>query len=338
MPTLKYWDGVQYVPVLGLSSADYVAKAGSTMTGALTTPALTITGGFAINKAAGITSNIEYQSANLLRWTIGKTNAAETGSNAGSDLAVSSWKDDGTYLATPISINRSTGIVTFSKKITASGGILAESIGSSDTYDNYICINAATLFLTTNGSTEFNIDRPNTGSFARQMWTTGLGWDLGWEHNGAGAAEKLTLFRASNSAKFIEIDVTTGKTDIQYLSYQASGSVTPSANWASYGGAYANHVTRHAGMVTLELSLQRTVSAYSTVAEFQVATVPVGFRPASGVTSAIGGASFTVAGVYKPAYVMVKGDGSVWIGHGNGTLSIAVGQYLGGSVTFRQGG
>ncbi|CAL1520734.1 hypothetical protein [Chitinophaga sp. MM2321] len=46
-----------------------------------------------------------------LRWSFG-LQTLETGSNLGSDFKLWSYKDDGTYLATPLTILRSTGIVS----------------------------------------------------------------------------------------------------------------------------------------------------------------------------------------------------------------------------------
>lgn len=45
------------------------------------------------------------------RWTISANSTAESGSNAGSDLAIGAWSDSGVALSTPIFVQRSTGNV-----------------------------------------------------------------------------------------------------------------------------------------------------------------------------------------------------------------------------------
>ncbi|KXV49735.1 hypothetical protein AD945_03655 [Gluconobacter albidus] len=46
------------------------------------------------------------------RWTIGKNNAAETGNNAGADLVISAYSDSNTFLSTPLTISRNSGVIT----------------------------------------------------------------------------------------------------------------------------------------------------------------------------------------------------------------------------------
>jgi hypothetical protein len=70
--------------------------------------------GFAITKAAGNARTQDFLSGTSLRWQLGVTNTAESGSNAGSDWNILAYADDGvTLLSTPFSIVRSTGVLTF---------------------------------------------------------------------------------------------------------------------------------------------------------------------------------------------------------------------------------
>jgi hypothetical protein len=53
------------------------------------------------------------------RWVIGvPTGSDETGSNNGADLQFHCYSDAGTFIATPITIKRSTGVTTFNKGVT----------------------------------------------------------------------------------------------------------------------------------------------------------------------------------------------------------------------------
>jgi len=60
------------------------------------------------NSSAPLTGN---------RWSIVKDDAAESGSNAGSNLAIYRYSDTGVYLGTPFSINRATGNVAITQNL-----------------------------------------------------------------------------------------------------------------------------------------------------------------------------------------------------------------------------
>jgi hypothetical protein len=96
---------------------------------------MTLTGDVQINKAdAGVILNVPATNAttfaqiagrvnNLLRWQInlgGK--GTESGSNAGSDFAISAYDDTGAFLRSPLSINRASGNATFSGHIAFGSG------------------------------------------------------------------------------------------------------------------------------------------------------------------------------------------------------------------------
>lgn len=57
------------------------------------------------------------------RWLIGKSNTAEGGASAGSDLNIARYDDAGTYLGTPVSISRATGLVSVAGDPTALLGV-----------------------------------------------------------------------------------------------------------------------------------------------------------------------------------------------------------------------
>jgi hypothetical protein len=52
----------------------------------------------------------------IARWTVGKDATAESGSNAGSNFAITRYSDAGAVLGTPISINRATGLITMGQQ------------------------------------------------------------------------------------------------------------------------------------------------------------------------------------------------------------------------------
>lgn len=83
--------------VTGVSGENFVARAQSTGT----------TAAFTINNNAGVE-----------RWNIGVT-GAEAGANAGSEFVINSYNDAGVLIDTPLTIDRSSGISTFSQNVVA---------------------------------------------------------------------------------------------------------------------------------------------------------------------------------------------------------------------------
>jgi hypothetical protein len=66
---------------------------------------------FGMDSQVGAARNHRFMTAGLDRWRFGANNAAESGSNLGSDFAVARYNDAGTYVDNPISISRATGQV-----------------------------------------------------------------------------------------------------------------------------------------------------------------------------------------------------------------------------------
>ncbi len=59
--------------------------------------------------SAGQTGQIDFRTANAMRWAIQKNNNAESGSDAGSNFAILRYNDAGTLVDTPFLINRASG-------------------------------------------------------------------------------------------------------------------------------------------------------------------------------------------------------------------------------------
>ena len=84
------------------------------------------------NAGSGHASAIEFHTGNgstasSRRWWIGKGQAAESGSNAGSDFFISRYADDGSGLGSPVTISRATGKVTIGSVGTTAGIELGSS-------------------------------------------------------------------------------------------------------------------------------------------------------------------------------------------------------------------
>ncbi|WP_051264105.1 hypothetical protein [Rhizobium leucaenae] len=98
-----------------------VAKAGDTMTGALTAPSVVL------NNAAGTERPIYFLTSGSNRWEARAEPSAETGANAGSDFQILRYGDNGSFLGAPFQINRATGLTTL-ESLAVSGPATASNL------------------------------------------------------------------------------------------------------------------------------------------------------------------------------------------------------------------
>lgn len=62
-----------------------------------------------ISQANGISKGVNFETANTVMWNVGATATSNSGSNAGSDFAISRFSDAGAFIAISFQIRRSTG-------------------------------------------------------------------------------------------------------------------------------------------------------------------------------------------------------------------------------------
>lgn len=154
------------------SDTSRLAIAGGTLTGPVVIPAGTITGNMQIAAGGGqltVGTNtgvanfvvngptLQYrgnyfQTAGLNRWLFGEDSTAEGGSNAGSNFSIVRFDDTGANIGTPVSIVRSTGVVTFASGATISAGGI--DVTGVSTIRNAVTITAGGLTVT--GASTFN--------------------------------------------------------------------------------------------------------------------------------------------------------------------------------------
>lgn len=106
-----------------------------------------------IGRDAGQKGLIGFRTGTSLRWEFGVGQGAESGSNAGSNLELSTYTDAGTYLDTPITIARAAGgTVALSRRLTVNIGTSATSVVQ------LVCTgtNGANITLTGDGATTPN--------------------------------------------------------------------------------------------------------------------------------------------------------------------------------------
>lgn len=98
----------------------------------LTVDASSGDGVIGIQSVSGKPSMLSLRTGSSRRWAVLKTDIAETGSNAGSDFKIYSYSDAGGYIDTPLTITRSTGLVTVGS-LTVSGTLTATLTGNAST-------------------------------------------------------------------------------------------------------------------------------------------------------------------------------------------------------------
>jgi hypothetical protein len=116
----NYQTGAQVTASLG----GYLPLTGGTLSGQLN-----------INGAAGTTRVLEYTTAGSARWAVYVNGTAESGGNAGSDYQIQRYTDAGAAIDTPLSIIRSSGIVSMPKGATLGAPATAPTAvaGTNDT-------------------------------------------------------------------------------------------------------------------------------------------------------------------------------------------------------------
>lgn len=110
----------------------------------------TMSGDLAFDRPSVANISIRGKIAGKDRWIIQPGNgAAESGANAGSDFAINSYKDDGSFLATVLSINRKNSEASFSAGVRSnSGGIYSTAANGT----GYMYFGSTSCYIGWNGS------------------------------------------------------------------------------------------------------------------------------------------------------------------------------------------
>lgn len=90
------------------------------------------TNGIYVRGAAGTNRTLRYYSGTSLRWQMGASTTAESGSNAGSPFRISAFDDAGSFIDIPLEITRASGgAITFARPTVNSNG--SHTVGVSGT-------------------------------------------------------------------------------------------------------------------------------------------------------------------------------------------------------------
>ena len=105
----------------GIAPGDKVNTAGDTMTGHLV---ITNGGELRLDNSAGTFRVIRWLTNSVNRWALYTNSTAESGGDAGSNLTIRRYADDGSEIfPDPLSINRATGIVSLAVRPTFAGAV-----------------------------------------------------------------------------------------------------------------------------------------------------------------------------------------------------------------------
>lgn len=151
-----------------------------------------------VDGPAGVSRAIRFDSDNSLRWILSADSTPESGGDAGSNLGIARYSDTQVFLGTPLSINRSTGLVTI------------PDLNVTTTFDppSTLAWNSTNSVLQTVANMDFIIDSDN--NFAGNRFR--------WAHNGSGFGNGTDLMRLEDTGYLSLTGVTqplihTGTTD-----------------------------------------------------------------------------------------------------------------------------
>jgi hypothetical protein len=194
-------------------TSGYLPLTGGTLTGPLATTALTVTaiagGGTSVNITGPSTSyrGITATTGASIRWALEiADNGAETGSNVGSNFAITRYSDAGANLSTPFSINRATGNVV----ITGSGLYVQSAAYNQNTLNFLIGASGAVGAVNNVNSLNFSaqglvVESGATPIFANKLGGNGIAVQM---MQGGTACGSITVANANSTAYNTASDIT----------------------------------------------------------------------------------------------------------------------------------
>jgi hypothetical protein len=205
------------------------------------TQRLSVNGDVIIQGAAGSTRNLFYGTDTSKRWSILTNATAEAGSNAGSDLVISSFKDDGTALANVFSITRSSSAAAFAGSVTAPtfyGTFVGSMTSSGPISLSDGSVSSPGLYFTNDTNT--GIYRPGTDVFGIAAGGNDVARFVGGTSN-------VNYFSIAASATGVIPNIAVAGTDTDIsiaLSPKGAGTV-------NLGGSLANYVAVNGAATTV---------------------------------------------------------------------------------------
>jgi hypothetical protein len=121
-----------------------------------------------VASGSGLEASTALNTFNSQRWSFGKSNSAESGSNAGSDFFINRFDDSGNFLSQPLVIKRSTGYVGIGNSSPAQ----PLDVNGTTKTTNFQMTSGATNGYVLQSDANGNASWVNSTSFANGNWTT----------------------------------------------------------------------------------------------------------------------------------------------------------------------
>ena len=205
---IKKNDGVDAIVEIGAGGGGVSLSGTNTWTATNTFEVNTIFGTaagaaarwIAVRSAAGFDRSIYFETGTASRWVLRTDSTAESGSNAGSNFQLRRYDDTGTYVDTPLTVDRATGIVTLTR-LNVSGYIgSGADVGTNDgTY----------VSLDLNGSA-------GMGRMLRYRTAGVTRWEVGASNSaesGSDAGSNYDINRYSDAGTFLNTPIRIRRTD-----------------------------------------------------------------------------------------------------------------------------
>jgi hypothetical protein len=226
-----------------LSWSAVLPLTGGTLTGALAgtvatfASTLTTNQALVISNAAGTAHAIQGQTSGSNRWTMQLGNGgAEGGSNAGSDFALNRFSDAGSFIDSPLTINRASGNVTLTGQlsITANGLTAGTFVVGQSLFTDNAAGTSRVLFGRTSGSNRWAILAGDSTAESGSNAGSNFGINR-YSDAGAFIDSPLLITRSSglvtiNSASNATLAITSPVTTNRMINFQTSTS----SRWQMY--------------------------------------------------------------------------------------------------------
>jgi hypothetical protein len=153
---------------------------------------------------AGNARNIFFQTSGSNRWFVGPSFDTETGSNIGSNLHIQRFNNAGAFVGTPLSINRSTGYVTFESGMVYGGVQLSNSVtGTGSMVLNTSPVFATDAIISSNTYPKLILDSTASGQWKSSVVFRNSSvnkWEIGTDISSDGG-DNLYFYDNTNSSE-----------------------------------------------------------------------------------------------------------------------------------------
>jgi hypothetical protein len=265
---------------------------------------------FLLTADASIPKIFSFRSANLPRWAL-RVDGTESGSNAGADFAFRRYNDAGTYIDSPLSMDRSDGKVTILKDATINGvnvgrgfssvgsntAIGKDSLALNTTGFKNTAIGQTTLFSNTDGTNNTAIGFQSLYSNISGIFNCGLGENtlfyntIGSNNTAIGYYSLFNNTASNNTAVGFEAGYsnTTGSENTALGQGSLLSNTSGSNNTALGQGSLLLNTVGSNNTAIGRLALSNNIASNNTA---------VGFNASFSNTSGTNNVSFGIASLY----------------------------------------